>query len=382
MTMGQGSYEVIVLGLGGMGTAAAFELARRGRRVLGLEQFQPGHDRGSSHGQTRVIRKAYYEHPDYVPLLHRTYARWYDLEQRCGRHLLTECGCLSIGPPEGELVAGVRRAAAEHHLPVAYLTAADLRRRFPALRFGDDQVAVLEPQAGFLYVEDCVRAYAQEARLLGADLHEDEPALSWKATAGGVVVQTRQQTYTADRLVITAGAWAGAVLADLGLSLTVLRKVLFWFGTADDRLLRRDLFPIYMAETPTGFYYGFPVLDPAGHKVARHDGGNPVADPAAVDRTVSTAEEADCQAFLQAHLPVVDGPRRQAKVCLYTMTPDQHFLLDYHPAHPQVAIAAGFSGHGFKFAAVVGEILADFVEQGRTDLPISRFRLERFRLAG
>src|SRR5579871_1638895 len=171
MVMGQGSYDVIVLGLGGMGSATAFELARRGRRVLGLEQFQPGHDRGSSHGHTRVIRKAYYEHPDYVPLLHRTYARWYDLEQRRGQHLLTECGCLSIGPPDGELVAGVRRAAREHRLPVEDLSAADLRRRFPALRFGDDQEAVLEPQAGFLYVEECVRAYAEEARRLGAELH-------------------------------------------------------------------------------------------------------------------------------------------------------------------------------------------------------------------
>ncbi len=380
--MMHGSYEVIVLGLGGMGTAAAFELARRGRRVLGLEQFRPGHDRGSSHGQTRVIRKAYYEHPDYVPLLHRTYTRWYDLEQRCGRHLLTECGCLSIGPADGELVAGVRHAAAEHHLPVETLTAAEQRRRFPALRFDDDQVAVLEPQAGFLYVEDCVCAYAEESRRLGAELHEDEPALSWSATAGGVVVQTRQQTYTADRLVITAGAWAGAVLRDLGLPLTVLRKVLFWFGTADDRLLRRDVFPIYMAETPAGFYYGFPVLDPSGHKVARHDGGDPVADPAAVDRTVPEAEEVDCRAFLRAHLPVVDGPRRREKVCLYTMTPDQHFILDRHPAYAQVAIGAGFSGHGFKFAAVVGEILADLVEQGRTDLPIGRFRLDRFGAGG
>ena len=382
MTTGQGGYDVIVLGLGGMGTAAAFELARRGRRVLGLEQFQPGHDRGSSHGHTRVIRKAYYEHPDYVPLLHRTFTRWYDLEQRCGQHLLTECGCLSIGPPDGELVAGVRRAAIEHHLPVEDLSAAELRRRFPALRFGDDEVAVLEPQAGFLYVEDCVRAYANEARRLGADLHGDEPAVSWKAAAGGVQVQTRQHTYSADRLVITAGAWAGAVLGGLGLPLKVLRKVLFWFGTAGDQLLRRDVFPIYMAETPGGFYYGFPVLDPAGHKVARHDGGEPVADAAAVNRTVHAAEEADCRAFLRAHLPVVDGPRRQDKVCLYTMTPDQHFILDLHPAHPQVAIAAGFSGHGFKFAAVVGEILADLVEHGRTDLPIGRFRLARFMSPG
>lgn len=377
--MTHGGYDIIVLGLGGMGAATAFELARRGRRVLGLERFAPGHDRGSSHGQTRIIRKAYFEHPDYVPLLRRAYERWYELEQRRGRRLFTECGCLSIGPPGGDLVAGVRRSAVEHGLTVEQLSPADLRRRFPALRFGEECVAVLEREAGFLDVEDCVRAYAEEARHLGADLRENEPAVSWEATANGVTVRTERQTYVAARLVITAGAWASQLLTSLGLPLTVLRKVLLWYGTADDRLFRRDVFPVYLAETPEGFYYGFPVLDPAGQKVARHDGGDTVADPAAVNRVIAPADEEDCRAFLRAHLPLVNGPLRQAKVCMYTMTPDRHFILDRHPEYPQVALAAGFSGHGFKFASVVGEVLADLAERGRTELPIAMFRLERFR---
>ncbi len=372
------SYDAIVLGVGGMGSAALFELARRGRRALGLEQFAPGHDRGSSTGQTRVIRKAYYEHPDYVPLLRRAYERWYDLEQRCGRRLFVECGCLSIGPPDGELVPGVRRAADEHGLPVEALSAAELRRRFPAFRFGDEMAAVLERDAGFLYVEECVRAHADEAQRLGADLRSDEAALSWEATAGGVVVRTAKGVYAADRLVITAGAWAGRVLAGLALPLAVLRKVLLWFGTSDPAGLRRDVFPIYMAETPAGFYYGFPVIDGLGHKVGRHDGGA-TADPTALDRTVSDADAEECRAFLRAHLPVADGPLRDGKVCMYTVTPDHHFLIDCHPEHPQVVIAAGFSGHGFKFAPVVGEVLADFAERGRTDLPVAMFRLDRFR---
>src|SRR5689334_12273214 len=193
--MTKGRYDAIVLGVGGMGSAALCELARRGRRVLGLEQFVPGHDRGSSHGQTRVIRKAYYEHPDYVPLLRRAYERWYDLEQRCGRRLFVECGCLSIGPPGGEVVPGVRRAAGQHGLPVESLTADELRRRFPAFRFGDDVSAVLERDAGFLYVEECVRAHADEARRLGADLRADEAAVSWEATASGVLVRTDKGAY-------------------------------------------------------------------------------------------------------------------------------------------------------------------------------------------
>src|SRR5436305_1903476 len=179
-------YDAIILGIGGMGSAVLFELARRGRRVLALEQFTPGHDRGSSHGQTRVIRKAYYEHPDYVPLLRRAYARWYDLEQRCGRRLFTECGVLSIGEPQGELVAGVRQAAAEHHLPVENLSAEALRRIVPAFHLGEDIEGVLERHAGFLDVEDCVRAHADEARTLGADVRGDEPVLSWEASGGSV----------------------------------------------------------------------------------------------------------------------------------------------------------------------------------------------------
>lgn len=371
-------YDVIVLGVGGMGSAALFELARRGRRVLGLEQFAPGHDRGSSHGQTRVIRKAYYEHPDYVPLLRRACERWYDLEQRCGRRLFVECGCLSIGPPGGEVVPGVRRAADQHGLPVEPLTAGELRRRFPAFRFGDDVVAVLEREAGFLYVEECVRAHADEARRLGADLRDGEPAVSWEATAGGVVVRTAKGVYAADRLVITAGAWAGRVLAGLGLPLTVLRKVLLWFGTSAPASLRRDVFPVYMAETPGGLFYGFPVIDGLGHKVARHDGGELVGDPEALDRAVTDADAEECRAFLRAHLPAADGALRAGKVCLYTVTPDHHFVIDLHPGRPQVVIAAGFSGHGFKFASVVGEVLADLAENGRTDLPVGMFRIARF----
>src|SRR5262245_40089763 len=371
-------YDVIVLGMGAMGSAAAFELARRGRRVLGLDQFALGHDRGSSHGHTRIIRQAYFEHPSYVPLVQRAFERWYDLEQRSGEHLLTECGCLNLGLPEGELVPGIRRSAGEHGLAVEELAPKELRRRYPAFRFADEYVGVLERAGGFLYVERCVLAYADEARRLGADLRAQEPVQRWEATADGVAVHTAKQTYHADRLVVTAGAWAGRMLAELRLPLEVTRKVLFWFEPAVPELFRRDRFPIYLAETPEGFYYGFPMIDARGAKVARHDGGDIVADPLTVKRDATPGDEADVRRFVQAHLPGADGPRRDANVCLYTLTPDRHFIIDVHPWHPQVVLAAGFSGHGFKFASVVGECLADLAEGAQPTLSLEMFRLARF----
>jgi sarcosine oxidase len=375
--MTQRTFDAIVIGVGGMGSAAAFELARRGRRVLALEQFALGHDRGSSHGHTRIIRKAYYEHPDYVPLVCRAFERWYDLEQRQGMHLLTECPCLSIGRPDSEVVAGVRASALQHGLPVEHLNAAELRRRFPAFRFGEEYVGVLERSAGFLYVEECVHAHAREAIRLGAIVRANEPVVSWKADGREAIVETRSGRYTAARLILTAGPWAGRLLAGRGVFLKVMRQVPLWFGTRDDRLFRRDVFPLYLADTPVGLCYGFPVLDANGAKVARHYGAPELDDPAAIERTVTRQDEETLRAFLREHLPAADGPRNRSAVCIYTLTPDRHFIIDVHPDHPNVALAAGFSGHGFKFASVVGEILADLADNGRTELPISMFGFAR-----
>lgn len=370
--------DVIVIGVGGMGSAACFELARRGLRVLGLEQFPLVHELGSSHGQTRIIRTAYYEHPNYVPLLRRAFARWYELERLRGVHLLTECGCLSLGKPDSEVVAGVRQAAAQHHLPIEVLSADLLRRRYPQFQFGDEYIGVLEQQAGFLYVEDCVRAHIDAARFNGAEIHAEEPVLEWKAYDNGVTVTSARETYHAAKLVLTAGPWAGKLLAQYGAPLRVMRQTLLWFSTADDRQFQRDRFPIYIAEVPGGHFYGLPAIDSAGHKVARHYGAVELTSPDEIDREARPDDEIPVRAFLREHLPLVNGPLRRAQTCIYTLSPDRHFIIDLHPEHKNVALAAGFSGHGFKFASVVGEILADLVEGGRTDHPIDMFRFDRF----
>lgn len=370
------TFDVIVLGVGGMGSAACFELARRGRRVLGLEQFPPVHARGSSHGHTRIIRTAYHEHPNYVPLLRRAWERWYDLEQLTGRHLVTECPCLNIDPADGDLVNGARASVREHGLAAEDLPAAEIARRFP-FRFPDGYAGVLEQRAGFLYVEDCVRAHIDSAASLGAEIRAEEPVREWKAVGNGVEVVTDCGTYRAARLVVTAGAWATRVLADLGVPLTVMRQTLLWFaGTGE--VFRRDQFPIFIADVPTGPFYGLPAIDRFGLKIARHYGQPHLPNPDGVTWDVSPADEPPVRAFLDAHLPGTAGLLTKSQVCMYTLTPDKHFVIDRHPHFPQVAVACGFSGHGFKFASVVGEILADLADRGTTPHPIGMFAATRF----
>ncbi|HEY2785952.1 MAG TPA: N-methyl-L-tryptophan oxidase [Fimbriiglobus sp.] len=371
-------YDVIVLGLGGMGSAAAFHLARRGRRVLGLDQFAPAHARGSSHGHSRIIRTAYYEHPGYVPLVRRAFDLWYELELFTGRPLLLPAECLGLGPPTGEVVTGVCQSAAAHGLPIETLSAAEVAKRFPAFRPPDEFVGVVERLAGILLVEACVQAHLDAAGQFGAELHHGEPVREWRSTGTGVEVRTDNATYTAAKLVVTAGAWATRLLADLGVPFAVLRQVMHWFAPPDPALVRRDRFPVYLVESPTGAYYGMPMIDPRGHKAARHFGVPELPSPDAVDWTVRPEDVEIGQAFVNTYLPAAAGPCTHSQICMYTTTPDKHFVIDIHPHHPNVAVAAGFSGHGFKFAPAVGEVLADLADAGRTSHPIELFRSTRF----
>jgi sarcosine oxidase len=376
--MSQPAFDVIVIGAGGMGSAAAYELARRGLSVLALEQFPLVHDLGSSHGHTRIIRRAYYEHPGYVPLVRRSFERWHDVEQRTGRHLLTECGCLNVGPADGEVVPGVLASAREHRLAIEHVDAAGLRARFPQFRFDDGYAGVLERDAGFLYVEECVRAHLDAARSLGAAIHSEEPVTAWSATGTDVSVTTTKGTYHAARLVVTAGPWAGELLAGRGADLRVMRQTMLWFGPHDPAQFRRDLFPIFLAEVPDGPFYGLPAIDGRGVKIARHYGAPELTSPGDIDREPRPADEEPVRKFLTTFIPEAAGPLRDARTCIYTLTPDRHFIIDRHPDHENVVVAAGFSGHGFKFAPVVGEVLSDLVESGTSGWDTGMFRFGRF----
>jgi sarcosine oxidase len=377
------THDIIVAGLGGMGSAAAYELAGRGKKVLGLERFSPAHDRGSSHGRSRIIRQAYFEGPEYVPLLLRAYELWEQLERETGHELMTLTGGLMIGREDGDLVSGSVASADEHDLPYELLDVGEIRRRFPTYAPGPNTVALYEERAGFVRPEETVKAHLDLARSSGADLRFEEPVLSWEATDGGVRVETPESVYEAERLVISPGAWAPRLLASLGIPLEVTRQVMFWFEPTNGlEPFLPARFPIFIWEPDDGnMFYGFPAQDDdRGVKAAFFRAGGSPTDPETLDREVREEEADFLRGYLAEHVPELAGRCLDARACMYTNTPDEHFVISLHPEHPQVAVACGFSGHGYKFCSVVGEILADLATEGSTPHPIDLFspaRLDR-----
>jgi sarcosine oxidase len=367
------AFDVVVIGLGAMGSAAAYRLARRGKRVIGIDRFEPGHAFGSSHGATRIIRLGYFEHPSYVPLLRRAYALWRELEAACGQPLLRVTGIAEIGPPDGTLVTGTLAAARLHALPHTVLAASDLMRRLP-FRVPADYVGVLQPDGGVLSLEPAILAHLALARAAGAELRTRESVRTIAACAGGVRIRTDRGDIEAGAAIVAAGPWMKKVLPDLHAPLRVTRQVMAWFQPVDAVLFTPDRFPVFLLESPHGVHYGFP-LDDIGVKIAKHHHGDEAVDPDTCDPVVSSADEAMIRSAVAEHLPAANGPLKSAQTCLYTMAPDGDFVIDF--AGP-IVVASACSGHGFKFAPVVGEIVADLATTGATSYDISRFRLDRF----
>ncbi|QWF82240.1 N-methyl-L-tryptophan oxidase [Amycolatopsis sp. CA-230715] len=374
-------YDTIVIGLGGMGSAAAYRLARRGQRVLGIEQYAPVHNRGSSHGGSRITRQAYFEDPAYVPLLLRAHELWDEIEADSGRRIFGRCGGITVGKPDSRPFAGSLRSARQWDLPHEVLDADGLRERVPTMRPADDDVALYEPNAGFVVPEASVAAHLQLAKRAGADLRYEEKVVTWTSDPSGVRVGTAQNYYTADQLVLCPGAWAPELLSGLGVPLRVQRRVQYWFApTGDPAAFLPERHPVFLWQDTGKLLYGFPAHNGPGEgvKIAFFgEGGD--CTPDTIDRRVHAGEVAEIGAHAGARIPALPGRFLRAVTCMYTSTPDEHFVISRHPSAERVVVACGFSGHGFKFTPVVGEVLADLVTEGGTAHPISLFDPARFR---
>ncbi len=375
--------DVLVVGLGAHGSASAWQLAKRGLEVIGFDAYTPPHTLGSTHGETRIIREVYSEHPDYVPMIQRSYEIWQELEQAGiddddPARLIQITGGITIGRPEGEGIKGVKRSSEEHGLPIEILEPYEIRLRWPQFQPRDDMIGAFDARAGVLFPEKCVEANIAQARRAGADLHFNESVTKWRPDGEGVQVSTDQGTYHADKLVFSAGAWNRGFLSKLNLPLRLERQVLFWFEPASSpELFGPDNCPNHSWEwSPGNALYCQPDFG-GGVKTAFHHGGEMFDDPGDLDRTVRESDERSLRNAFSDIIPQLNGRVVKSAVCLYTDTPDFHFLLDRHPGHSNVVICSPCSGHGFKFSAVIGEIVADLVADRDTGYDMSLFSVDR-----
>lgn len=371
-------YDVIVAGVGGMGSAAVAELAARGARVLGLERAGIPNHEGSSHGVNRIIRLAYMEDPRYVPLLRRAYERWRALEARAGEPILIITGGVDVGPAGSETVTGSLEACHVHDLPHEAIAADELMARYPGFRVPGDFRAVFQPDGGFVLSERAIAAHARLALADGADLRGHEAVESWEPRGDGVEVRTGRGTYRARRLVLSAGAWVGSLLPQLSGLAVPERQVLMWSRTLRPERFAVGAFPVFILEVPEGRYYGFPEFGIPGFKLGLYHHRGEVVDPDDRGRlSIQPEDEAVLRAATRRYFPDADGPTLSLASCLFTNTPDEHFILDRLPGSPQVVVVSACSGHGYKFASVVGEIAADLALEGGTGHDISMFRIDR-----
>ena len=367
--------DVIVIGIGGVGSAAISHLASAGANVIGIDRFPPGHDHGSSHGGTRIIRTAYFEHPDYVPLAQVAWQQWEELKQKTGQDLIMTTGLFVTGRPDSEAVQGTLQAAKQHGLEVETLSRSEADARWTGFRFSDDEMAVFEKQAGILNVEECVKAHARTAQQNGAIMNTGESAFRWGSNGSTVFVESDRGHYEAGTLIITAGAWAGSLLRGLPVELHVLRKVQVWMATEQGSYCDS---PVFYFDRSEGAFYGCRTAEPGLVKVARHTGGEPVDDPSLVRRVVDADDLRPISNFAASTMTGFSPTPVRASTCLYTMSADGHFIVDQHPEHENVYFAAGLSGHGFKFTNVLGQALSDFAMHGNTELPVGFLSLKRF----
>lgn len=375
-------YDVIVIGAGSMGMAAGYYLSKSGKKTLLIDAFNPPHNKGSHHGETRIIRYAYGENEAYVPLALKSQELWNDIAKQTGKELFLQTGVLNVGDSQSAFIQNVISSASKHSLPLEVLNAKQVNQTWPGIVVPNHFIGCYEPSSGILKAEECIKAYAQLAISEGATLLANYPIIDINVQQDFISVKTKDHTFHSKSLVLSAGAWSTPLLAllDLQLPLTPVRKTFAWFSS-DEKLFNSTQFPAFAFDTAQGMYYGFPSIAGSGLKVGRHDGGEKVnPDSPILEFGELEEDEGDLTRFLQEYMPVNKGiSLKEGKTCFYTLTPDEDFIIDLHPNYPNIAIAAGFSGHGFKFSSVVGKILGELITEGRSVEDISLFSLDRFK---
>lgn len=371
-------YDVAVIGLGAMGSAALYQLARRGKRVIGIERATPGHEGGSSHGESRIIRMAYFEHPSYVPLVRRAYEGWRDLERASGRQILTTTGILEAGTPGAAIVEGSLASSLLHGIPHQRLSARQISSRFPAFTLPDAWDGVFQPDAGILRPELAIELMVAMAADLGAVVLANTCVRSLEPKGQGVRLITEDgQVIEAAAAIVAAGPWIAELAPQLKPHLTLTRQVMAWFDPVLPELTRPGRFPVFLLQTETDAIYGMPDFAGTGVKAASHLPGRelPSADHGRQDS--EPADVLPVREALERYIPAAAGPVTRTRSCIYTHSPDEDFIVDQLPGHPNIVVVSACSGHGFKFASVLGEALADLATTGSTNLDIARFSLSR-----
>ena len=372
-------FDVIVLGLGANGSSALYHLSKTGLKVCGIDRFTPPHVFGSSHGQSRIIRQAYHESPMYVPLVKEAYKLWNELENEWHKQLFLKTGGLMLGTAKSSVVQGAKLSAETHGIPYEYLDSKDIQKRFPALKVNKETVALLEKDAGILFPEECIQANLTLAKTNGATLLLNEKVTAIKPSNDSVIIITNKGNYVTDKLIVSAGAWLSQLLPELNLPLLIERQVLYWYRNTNQALQSSLLpyaLPIYIWEYEENkMFYGFGDLGD-GIKIANHHAGTPVL-PDLLSQAVSEKEKADMDAIVYRYFNI-EPQFNYSSVCMYTNTPDEHFILDYHPACKNIIIGSPCSGHGFKFSSLSGKILADMALEKEINFNLKPFCIDRF----
>ncbi|GKU82980.1 N-methyl-L-tryptophan oxidase [Niallia sp. NCCP-28] len=376
-------YDVIIVGAGSMGMAAGYFLSKSGKKTLLLDSFNPPHNKGSHHGDTRIIRHAYGEGEEYVPLALKAQELWYELEEKSGRQLFLQTGVLNVGNEASEFIQNIISSSKTYSLPLEVLDSAEVNKRWPGISLSNEYIGCFEPTSGVLKCEECIEAYRELAERHGATILPNSKVKELSVHENRVIIKLEAQTFTSESLIVSAGAWSGSLLSMLNLHLPLnpIRKTFAWFK-ADEQLYNHKDFPAFSFETPNGLYYGFPSVEGAGLKVGRHDGGETIKPEEEMLRFGELKkDEGDVSQFLAEFMPSA-GQLKYGKTCMYTLTPDEDFIIDRHPDYPNIAIASGFSGHGFKFSSAIGKILSELIISGRSEQNIAPFSINRFKNKG